>query len=79
MPPELSPRIYCINPLLVGASGWPRLLDHCVALGFDHILIAHDAGGSTASDDDNPGLEAAGAQFGCDLDRLGSAHRIIVG
>jgi starch synthase (maltosyl-transferring) len=46
MPPELSPRIYCVNPWLVGASGWSRLLDHCVALGFDHVLIARDTSGA---------------------------------
>ncbi|HEY4319508.1 MAG TPA: alpha-1,4-glucan--maltose-1-phosphate maltosyltransferase [Herbaspirillum sp.] len=51
MPPKLSPRIYCINPLLVGFHGWPQLLDHCVALGFDHVLIARDIAGvgSTAT------------------------------
>ena len=45
MPPALSPRIYCINPLLVAPGGWPQLLDHCVALGFDHVLIARDVAG----------------------------------
>jgi starch synthase (maltosyl-transferring) len=51
MPPKLSPRIYCINPLLVGANGWSPLLDHCIALGFDHVLIARDIAGvgSTAT------------------------------
>jgi starch synthase (maltosyl-transferring) len=46
MPPELSPRIYCINPLLVGINGWPQLLDHCVALGFDHVLMAREPAGT---------------------------------
>ena len=45
MPPKLSPRIYCINPWLVDAAGWSRLLDHCVALGFDHILIVREMAG----------------------------------
>ncbi|HWZ48018.1 MAG TPA: maltotransferase domain-containing protein, partial [Herbaspirillum sp.] len=47
MPPEISPRIYCINPRLVGAEDWPRLLDHCVALGFDHILIVRETMGAS--------------------------------
>ncbi|MDB5989241.1 MAG: alpha-amylase [Herbaspirillum sp.] len=47
MPPELSPRIYCINPWLVDAGGWSRLLDHCVALGFDHILIVRETMGAS--------------------------------
>lgn len=49
MPPELSPRIYCINPSLVDTGGWSRMLDHCVALGFDHVLIARDGEGSAAT------------------------------
>lgn len=36
-----APRIYCINPALVSRQGWPALLDHCVALGFDHVLLAN--------------------------------------
>jgi starch synthase (maltosyl-transferring) len=35
-----APRIYFIDPLLVGPlSNWPGHLEHAAALGFDHILI----------------------------------------
>jgi hypothetical protein len=37
----IAPRIYCINPALVSRQGWPALLDHCAALGFDHVLLAN--------------------------------------
>ncbi|SFB23494.1 starch synthase (maltosyl-transferring) [Collimonas sp. OK607] len=36
-----APRIYCINPALVSLRGWPALLDHCVTLGFDHVLLTN--------------------------------------
>jgi starch synthase (maltosyl-transferring) len=52
MPPKLSPRIYCINPALVAPAGWPRMLDHCVALGFDHVLIARQGCAIEFSDAD---------------------------
>ncbi len=36
-----APRIYFIDPLLVGPlSQWPEQFDHAAALGFDHVLIA---------------------------------------
>jgi hypothetical protein len=37
----IAPRIYCVNPALVSHHGWPKLLDHCAALGFDHVLLAN--------------------------------------
>jgi starch synthase (maltosyl-transferring) len=58
MPPELSPRIYCINPALVEAGGWPRMLDHCVALGFDHVLVVRNAHGLATMDFSGTDLEA---------------------
>lgn len=50
MTPDLSHRIYCVNPLLVEPAGWPGLLDHCSALGFDHVLLAHPDGMRVSSD-----------------------------
>jgi starch synthase (maltosyl-transferring) len=52
-----APRIYCINPALVAHQGWPALLDHCVALGFDHVLLANALNlGQSPGIDDRPAL-----------------------
>jgi starch synthase (maltosyl-transferring) len=38
---RFAPRIYYFNPLLAGArSSWPRHLDRCQQMGFDHVLMA---------------------------------------
>jgi len=35
-----APRIYFIDPLLVGPlANWPAQFEHAAALGFDHVLI----------------------------------------
>ncbi|MEO6920447.1 MAG: hypothetical protein ABI171_15800 [Collimonas sp.] len=53
-----APRIYCINPALVSHQGWPELLDHCAALGFDHVLLANALNlGRHAGVEDGPVLE----------------------
>ena len=35
-----APRIYFIDPLLVGPlANWPAQFEHAASLGFDHVLI----------------------------------------
>lgn len=39
---DFSPRIYCVDPLLVAISGWDDLLERCAGMGFDHVLLCGD-------------------------------------
>lgn len=72
------PRIYFIDPTLVARSGWRDMLEHCAAMGFDHVLLGGDSliadlfkernTAELALDDP---LATASAQFGiCNLGQL---------
>ncbi len=40
---DFSPRIYCIDPMLVTRAGWNDLLERCAAMDFDHVLLCGDS------------------------------------
>ncbi|UIN20146.1 alpha-1,4-glucan--maltose-1-phosphate maltosyltransferase [Herbaspirillum frisingense] len=40
--PRFSPRIYCLDPVLVEPAEWDDLLAHCAAMAFDHVLLCGD-------------------------------------
>ena len=78
-----SPRIYCIDPTLVGDGGWSDLFARCAGMGFDHVLLCGDGliAGLFAGDDEN--LEDAAAGYGMgsldhleELAHLATEHRL---
>ena len=81
-----SPRIYCIDPTLVGGGGWSDLFARCAGMGFDHVLLCGDgliAGLFAGEDSHVDNVESPIADYGMasldqleELAHLATEHRL---